>query len=353
METSTSDSSDGPETDHRKLLQQILLQVASETPLHLEIWLSVVVLFCCIAIIALRELLYQQRRAQGTALGRNASRMRTFVVVGLFVSSSSRALSIAVDQVVLQCRGKDVSALLQWERALDFCLPSFFFLSTFSLMVLFWAQLYYTTTMVRMPLLNYLFLYANVTCYLLVLVILICTLLLGAYSNLRVYSVGIVGVLDISVAFAFAYYSLSLVFHLKARSNNKRDQRQLVPRVVALAATCPIALLVRGVCYVCWSMAIINVSIRLDLLLCVLSEFFPAVVILITLLKRAAIPNSPNGNTLPLSVSASEESTDSESPLLRNEVQPPGIGSLIKDDGRLGWKQIYPQQPNDENAART
>merc|ERR1712241_23367 len=99
--------------------------------------------------------------------------MRRHLVTGLLIANLLRCLSLTGElfaqngssPVFLRSLSREQ---LQWVWDLVTLSPALVFLSTFSVVVLFWAQLHYTTTISPLHLLDCLFICLNVACYILV-----------------------------------------------------------------------------------------------------------------------------------------------------------------------------------------
>lgn len=265
--------------------------------------------------------------------------MRRTLVIGLLVANAVRCISLAIelglkDQVALPFLEGWPAEQLRWVRDLVALLPAVVFLSAFSVVVLFWAQLHYTTTIVPLPLLDCLFICVNIACYLLVAAVAVCTYLLHAYSHLRTYMICIIGFLNATVAVAFGYYGLMVVSELAETSRKKMPGKRLTLRVMVLSVACPLALLVRGGCYLTWGLTLGQPSALADFSLSLVGEWFPSAVALAVInpLQRGGAKSS----TDPL-----EDSTDSEAPLLPE--QPPTPRRNVEGAPGLTWKQLYPQ----------
>lgn len=274
----------------------------------------------------------------GTSPVNTGMRMRRLLVICSLTANMARCLSLSAELasqegVQLPFLKRLEPVQLPWVWDLVVLLPPFLFLSAFSVVVLFWAQLHYTTTIVPLPLLDCLFICVNIACYLLVTAIALCTFLLQAYSHLRIYMICIIGFLNVVVALSFFYYGLMVVLELRDASRKKSPGKRLAERVVALLAVCPLVLLLRGGCYLAWGMSLGQQSQLADLALCLSSEWLPSVAALVVLnpLQHSS-PRSPTD--------ALNDSTDSE-PLLQ-DAHPTPRQAVASVPG-LTWKQLYPQ----------
>jgi len=271
-------------------------------------------------------------------------RMRKILVSCLLVANLVRCLSLITEVAsqegfVLPPLDRFTAAQLPWLWNLVVLMPALVFLSAFSVMVLFWAQLHYTSTLMALPLLDCLFVCVNLACYLLVAAIVVTTFVLHAYNHLRIYMICIIGFLNAVVAVSFFYYGLMAVLDLKEAARKKWSGKRLVERIIVLLVVCPIGLLVRGGCYLAWGLSVKEQSQLLDLALCMSSEWLPSLAALVALnpLQQGARGRAESFN---------DDSTDSE-PLLQEEpLSPPP--RFAETPGQT-WVQIYPQ-PEQQDA---
>lgn len=312
--------------------------VPEPMPLPLE---AAACLFGGTALLAGRALLVMGRPSlSGASPVNTGMQMRRSLVAFLLVANLVRCLSLVAELCFQEDMNLPLLAYLDaaqqgWLRDLIALLPAVVFLSAFSVVVLFWAQLHYTTAIVPLPLLDCLFVCVNIACYLLVAAIAVCTFLLQAYSHLRTYMICIIGFLNATVAFFFLYYGLMVVSELAETARKKLPGKRLTPRVVVLSIVCPLSLLIRGAWYIAWGLSIGRPSMPADLALCVIGEWLPSVVTLVMLspLQRGGA-RSPNESV--------DDSTDSEAPLLQDDPSTPQR-ALAGGAPGLTWKQLYPQ----------
>lgn len=301
-------------------------------------------LFGGTALLAGRELVRMGRPSPAAASPVNKGmQMRRTLVIFLLVANLARCLSLLAERAL--AAGGPVPLIEDWgpQRRgwlsdLVALLPAVVFLSAFSVVVLFWAQLHYTTTIVPLPLLDCLFVCMNIACYLLVAAIAVCTFVLQAYSHLRTYMICIIGCLNAAVAVSFLYYGLMVVSALAETARKKLPQKRLTPRVVALSVVCPIALVIRGAWYLAWGLSLGKPSWEIDLALYVIGEWLPSVLALVIL-----SPLQTGGIRTAADAAAADDSTDSEAPLLQGDSAAPSQRALVGGAPGLTWKQLYPQ----------
>lgn len=300
-------------------------------------------LFGLTALLAAQIAFRVRRSSFGAAPVNAGTRMRCYLALCLFAANVVRCLALAA-QLALQeglLHGLVTEELtpgqLQWVWDLISLLPAVVFLSAFSVVVLFWAQLHYTTTIVPLPLLDCLFVCVNIAGYLLVAAIAVCTFVLKAYDHLRTYMTCIIGFLNAVVSLSLFYYGLMVVSELAEMTRKKLPGKRLTLRILVLSVACPITLLARGATYLAWGLSLAKPSPMADLCLCLACEWLPSVVALVVVnpLQQRAGPGSPTDSL--------DDSTDSEAhaPLLHDEPQTPPR-SLAGAPGGT-WKQLYPQ----------
>eukprot|EP00931_Biecheleriopsis_adriatica_P117931 TRINITY_DN93400_c0_g1_i1.p1 TRINITY_DN93400_c0_g1~~TRINITY_DN93400_c0_g1_i1.p1 ORF type:complete len:345 (+),score=58.84 TRINITY_DN93400_c0_g1_i1:26-1060(+) len=307
----------------------------AQTLLCLE-WTSVCLFFaaCAWSVHMLARIVRSTSQpAMPTSTG---VRMRRLLAVGLLVANGVRGFSMLAEvefqEGNLESLFDSLGALkTEWLWDLISLVPCVVFLSAFSIMLLFWAQLHYTATIVPLPLLDCLFVCVNIASYLLVAAVAVCTFLLRAYSHLWTYLTCIIGFFNAVLAALLVYYGIMVVHELGETARKKQPEKWLTLKVGLISALCPLAFLLRSGFFLYWSLSNLKPSLLLSTLLCLVSEWLPSVVALLALVPSNA-PRSPT-ETL-------DDSTDSEVPLL-------GDTSLTPSRTPAGapgatWKQLYP-----------
>lgn len=270
--------------------------------------------------------------------------MRRLLAWGLLLASLSRCISLVVEMTIQDgrfdsCLQELSTDQLRWLTDLIQLLPCMAFLSAFSIVVLFWAQLHYTATIVPLPLLDCLVVCINIVSYLTVMTMAASTFLLGAYARLRVYMGCFIGILDASVALLLMYYGVLVALELAESARKRQPGKWLTARLVVISSLCPLGLLVGGGCSLCWSFWPQMRSELASPLWSITSEWLPAVSVLLVL--------SPAGGQVSSGLRSPtdslDDSTDSEAPLLSES----GISASRMPAGAPGenWKQLYPPLP--------
>lgn len=268
--------------------------------------------------------------------------MRRTLVLSLFVANLVRCLSVVAVLSMTNDNSQDWlpggwdDKRRDWLRDIVALFPTLVFLSALSVVVMFWAQLHYTTTMVPLPMLQCVLICLNVGCYILVATVAVCTYLLKAYEQLSTYMICIVGFLDLVVAISFLYYGIMVMSELGEAAKKRLPEKKLTTRVKILTLVCPLVISIRGCCFLAWGLGLCKPTWLVDLVLCIAGEWVPSVVLLLVL--GPVKPSQPRSPLVAVS-----DSTDSDVPLLQDEAQNSRSGLLASGGSGYTWKQLYPE----------
>lgn len=280
------------------------------------------------------------------------ARMRRRLAFGLLGASVLRVISYVVRLMLGNGLGSPGVGLdaptLRWALELLELLPCFVFLSSFTVVGLFCVQLHYTVTMVPVHMLDCAFVFANVFAYLLLGVISVCTTVWKLSGLFRAYVSCFVGLLNVVVALLLLYFGLMAAFEVQETSRKKLPAHYLHQRLALLSVLCPGALLARGVFLLAWSASLRRPSRLFSLALCLVGEWLPAMAALVTIGIRSRPGARPTAVAADSSDARSqrantEDSTDSESPLLQNDEQTIAAPPRLAGAPGSAWKQLYPQ----------
>ncbi|CEM00768.1 unnamed protein product [Vitrella brassicaformis CCMP3155] len=145
-------------------------------------------------------------RDQGQPVSLTGGKTRNFFVSLLFLANFFRAFSLGLQLVLMSSISQ--ASLMTWFTYLFRSLPSLIFLSTYSVLIYFWAQVYQAATLVSTPLLRPTFIFVNIAVYCIYAVITVLTLLLHAYEEYRTYSIFLIGVIYLAVSVGFFVYGM-------------------------------------------------------------------------------------------------------------------------------------------------
>eukprot|EP00435_Cladocopium_sp_Y103_P035431 s77_g9.t1 len=229
----------------------------------------------------------------------NLPRMRRFLAMGMFAASIARCLSLLME---IEHQEGHLSFLqelgprqVQWLWDLISLLPAVAFMSAFSVVVSFMAQLHYIMSVVSLPLLDCFVVWLNVACYFLVLAVAVGTYLLCAYEHLRAYLSCLIGFLYATLSWSLMYYGIMIMNQLGDALRKGHPAQLPVLRVLLVSVFCPLTLLIRAVCMLCWGCSMASPSTSVDLILCLCSEWLPAVVMELALIPAHTFVMAEDG----------------------------------------------------------
>ena len=164
----------------------------------------------------------------------------------LALSNISRAITLGIESFTQQDKQLQKS-VRTWVRDFLVSLPTLFFLTTYSVVILFWAQVYYASILVSFPLLKPIVIFINIAVYVIFAVIACLTLLLMAWSEFRQYLYFLLGILFLFCALNFFYYGVKVAAQLSERNKQLSRKSRIIRRVVILTSTVPLVLLIKGI----------------------------------------------------------------------------------------------------------
>ncbi|CAJ1340835.1 unnamed protein product [Effrenium voratum] len=215
-------------------------------------------------------------------------RMRRLLAMGMAVASACRCLSLLAEignkEGELEFLQQLGHRQVQWLWDLISLFPAVVFMSAFSIIASFWAQLHYIVSVVSLPLLDCFVVWLNIACYFLVLAVAVGTYLLCAYEHLRAYLSCIIGFLYATLAWSLLYYGIMIMSQLGDALRRGHSAKLPFLRVALVSVVCPLMLLIRAACMLCWGCSMAPPSTSVDLVLCLFSEWLPAVIILLVII---------------------------------------------------------------------
>jgi hypothetical protein len=291
------------------------------------VWIDVI-LFSILGLLAYRQFKKSRsdlRQSGGEAGPVSAAGGETrYIFMGMLaVSNFARALTLCIEMLTQQDKQLQRS-VRTWVRDFVMSLPTLFFLTTYSIVILFWAQVYYASVLVSFPLLKPIVVFINIAAYVVFSVIACLTLLLMAWAEFRQYLYFLLGVLFLFCGLNFFYYGVKVAAQLLDRNKQLSRKSHIIRRVVILTSSVPFVLLAKGVYCTAIGLGFISGSppfglsrLSWDCTNFFFTEFVPSVLLLCVFW-----PGSPRADAYepPSSVISSrqEETVQSlESPLLR------------------------------------
>ena len=207
-------------------------------------------LFTLMGFLAYRQ--YRKSRADlghpdGEPVSAAGAETRLLFMGMLALSNFSRAVSLCVEVLTQQDRQLLQRSVRTWVRDFLMCVPTLLFLSTYSVVILFWAQVYYASVLVSFPLLKPVVVFINIAAYVVFSVIACLTLLLMAYAEFRQYLYFLLGILFLLCATYFFYFGVKVSAQLLDRNKQLSRKSLIIRRVVILTCTVPFVLFLKGI----------------------------------------------------------------------------------------------------------
>jgi hypothetical protein len=269
----------------------------------------------------------------------------------LALSNISRALTLLIEGFTQQDKQIHKS-VRTWVRDFLMSLPTLFFLSTYSVVILFWAQVYYASVLVSFPLLKPIVVFINISVYVVFTVIACLTLLLMAWEEFRQYLFFLLGILFIFCGINFFYYGVKVAAQLSERNKQLSRKSRIIRRVIVLTSSVPVILLARGIYCLLVGLGFLTGSppwnlskLSWDALNVFVTEFIPSVLML-----SVFWPGSPKADQYePASSLLSSPQTGGSSnggldtPLLNQRSSSQAVGDTpMSEPPRRGPPRSYP-----------
>eukprot|EP00516_Mucochytrium_quahogii_P013038 CAMPEP_0203794522 /NCGR_PEP_ID=MMETSP0100_2-20121128/6566_1 /ASSEMBLY_ACC=CAM_ASM_000210 /TAXON_ID=96639 /ORGANISM=" , Strain NY0313808BC1" /LENGTH=338 /DNA_ID=CAMNT_0050698619 /DNA_START=238 /DNA_END=1254 /DNA_ORIENTATION=+ len=176
--------------------------------------------------------------------------MRKWFHVMLGASNFLRFCSIIVELSLPGDSITDCDNVNSWVIGMSHGVPDLLFLTTYSLLILFWSQLYYATWGISYASLRPGFVIANNLLYLVFVVIAAASLGKGNYCQLRNNLFNLLAACYICATIAMLYYGIKVISQLRPKSSVSQTfpaRKMILVRVVVLCSLCSIVLLLRSV----------------------------------------------------------------------------------------------------------
>ncbi|OII71723.1 uncharacterized protein cubi_00530 [Cryptosporidium ubiquitum] len=184
----------------------------------------------------------------------------------------------------------------EWSLDLLRTLPSLVYLSSYSVVVLFWAHIYYTSILISTPQMISFFIAINTIIY----GFYIIGMAVSLFSNLLSFagfSMFLLAILYISISISMLYYGIKVISHLTRRAASGTILRyNVIQRVLFLTIFCPILLFIRGIIsgiQCIYSIIGVPAYFKIfdktpigDSLIFILTELFPSIVIVVSFWQK-------------------------------------------------------------------
>lgn len=192
-----------------------------------------------LALIQVYKLICVHRQQTHSSIQLTGGRRRSFLILLLFVANLSRAISVGL----LLHLGDSASI---WTITLIETAPTLLFLSTYSVVILFWSQVYYAAILVTVPLLRVTFVFLSFAIYFLYAITAIVTAWMRAPISFEEDTQILFGAAYSLVALGVFYYGLKVAGQLSDGSQSLSRKSGIIRRVITLALVCPIIFILRA-----------------------------------------------------------------------------------------------------------
>eukprot|EP00922_Rhytidocystis_sp_ex-Travisia-forbesii_P071200 GHVS01106276.1.p1 GENE.GHVS01106276.1~~GHVS01106276.1.p1 ORF type:complete len:637 (-),score=103.80 GHVS01106276.1:612-2522(-) len=316
--------------------------------LYIEMLLFVVVDILAMQQVAKIFRMNCQRDDSMPPVSLTGGKTRAFFIYLLVLANFARAVSLGFlgyllshqQSAVLRApeEGSAVADQHQWLLTILRSAPSLLFLSTYSVVILFWAQVYYAAILVSLPLLKPCFVFINIAAYTVYVSAVVLSYLLQAYAELATYAAFLIGIFYSATALGVAYYGVKVSNKLSERSKQPSRKNSIIKRVLFLAIVCPLAFLLRGLYSLAFAVNMLPhfypssvTHPAWDALIFLVTEWLPSIMILAAFWHRkvsrgprnVAVPSSSGGASS--SVGGILTNNDYTTPLVENGYSPYAI----------------------------
>ncbi|KAH8581628.1 uncharacterized protein ELE39_001758 [Cryptosporidium sp. chipmunk genotype I] len=237
-----------------------------------------------------------------TSMSSISHRTRVCFILLCLLANITRTISIIILDLTLPIVSeyrfflKNETNIEEWSLDLLRTLPSLVYLSSYSVVVLFWAHVYYTSILISTPQMVSFFIVINTIIYGLYIIGVVISLFSNIFSFVT-FSTFLLTVSYISISISMLYYGIKVVSHLTRRAASGTILRyNVIQRVLFLTIFCPVLLFIRGVISgVQFIYSVVGVPIYFklldktpigDSLIFILTELFPSIVIVVSFWQK-------------------------------------------------------------------
>ncbi|CDU17489.1 conserved protein, unknown function [Plasmodium yoelii] len=125
-------------------------------------------------------------------------------------------------------------------------IPTYFFLSSFTIIILFWSQVYYSSMLVTSQHLKSYYIYINFSGYIINLLFAIIEYLLSSFKNYIYFNFIFESLVDYSIAISFLYYGVKVTSKLKEKNKGISQKSRITQRILSLAIVMFVILSLKG-----------------------------------------------------------------------------------------------------------
>lgn len=220
--------------------------------------LSLLILFYSYLSCLIYKILLQNKKNSPIApVNLTGEKTRLFFFYFFLFSHISRIVSLII-LIYLDIKYKsiDYSSLMLFPNFYFYIVllktfPTYFFLSSFSIIIVFWSQVYYASILVSFPYLQTLYIFLNVLVYTINVVLASLTYFMKTFYDYIYCNYILEAVIYFLIAIGFIYYGVRVTKKLKEKSKGGRRKSSIVKRILVLSVILFIILTIRGL-YSLW-----------------------------------------------------------------------------------------------------
>ncbi|GAW80148.1 hypothetical protein, conserved [Plasmodium gonderi] len=205
----------------------------------------------------LSSLLYQliirnRKVSQVASSNLTGEKTRNFLFVFLFFCLISRIISLSIlTYLDIRYYVIDYNTLLLFPNFYFYLIllksiPTYFFLSSFTIIILFWSQVYYASILVSSPNLLSMYIFLNALVYAVNIVLASLCYLTQAFYNYIYYNYILESVIDYIIAIGFLYYGIKVTKKLEEKSKGISKNNSIIKRILSLAIIMFVILILKG-----------------------------------------------------------------------------------------------------------
>ncbi|GBG25022.1 Tobamovirus multiplication protein 3 [Hondaea fermentalgiana] len=265
-------------------------------------WLAgVLACFVCASVVSVVEIVRNRRQlAREPDLPSSSPgwKMRDWFHILLSAALVARSVSIAVELGLGLTRLDTCEHLACWTLSMIHGVPDMLFMTMYSLLTMFWAQLYYATWGISYASLRPGFVAANALLYTIFVVIAFVSLVLKNYRLLRWYMYYLLGGAYIISSMVMMYYGYCVFAQLRsqalATAHLFPTRKKIIARVTIVCLVCSSTLFLHAA-YCVAALTVFSSDLgyprsmgthAFDALLYTIFELIPSVVVLYVTIKR-------------------------------------------------------------------
>ncbi|CAA9987353.1 conserved protein, unknown function [Plasmodium knowlesi strain H] len=216
-------------------------------------FLILLIFFYAYLSYLLYQLLIRNRKVSPVASANlTGEKTRNFLFVFLFFCHISRIISLTIlTYLDIRYYVIDYNTLLLFPNFYFYliilkAIPTYFFLSSFTIIILFWSQVYYASILVSAPHLQSLYIFLNGLVYAINIILASLSYFTQAFYNYIYYNYILESIIDYIIAIAFLYYGVKVTKKLEEKSKGISKNNSIIKRILSLAIIMFVILALKG-----------------------------------------------------------------------------------------------------------